>query len=89
MFHLVITPKTMEYPICKSTTVNLGRHFKSPKKSDVAQWEKVRFLAEHGFVFQKIRTDSNSYDSVPYPDTLSEAKEFVVKYKKWAWEPTL
>ncbi|MBU2870537.1 hypothetical protein [Colwellia sp. E2M01] len=82
-------PKTMECPICKSTTVNLGRHFKPPKKSDVAQWKKVKFLAEHGFVFQKIRTDSNSYDSVPYPDTLSEAKEFVVKYKKWAWEPTL
>lgn len=51
--------------------------------------EKIKFLAEHGFVFQKIRTDSNSYDSVPYPDTLPEAREFVVKYRKWAWEPIL
>ena len=82
-------PKTMKCPICKSTTVNLGRHFKPPKKSDVAQWKKIKFLAEHGFVFQKIRTDSNSYDSVPYPDTLPDAREFVVKYKKWAWAPIL
>jgi hypothetical protein len=44
--------------------------------------ENVRFLAEHGFVFQKIIKDSNSYDSEPYPDTLSEAKEFIVKHKK-------
>ena len=82
-------PSTMECPICKSTTVNLGRHFKSPKKSDVAQWKKVRFLVEHGFVFQKIRIDSESYDSIPYPETLAEAKEFVLKYKNWARVPTL
>lgn len=82
-------PKTMECPVCKDTTVNLGRHFKAPKKSDLAQWKKVEFLVKHGFVFQKIRLDPNSFDSVPYPETLAAAKEFVVKYKKWAWEIAL
>lgn len=82
-------PNTIKCPVCKSTAVNLGRHFKAPKKSDDAQWKKVNFLVDHGFVFQKIRLDSNSYDSVPYPDTLAEAKKFVVKYKKWAWKIAL
>ena len=77
-------PLKMECPICKGTTFNLGRHFKAPKRSDDAQWKKVAFLIEHGFLFQKIRPIPNSYDSVPYPKTLAEAKEFVVKYEKWA-----
>jgi hypothetical protein len=77
-------PNTMECPICKNTTFNLGRHFKAPKKSDSAQWKKVEFLVDHGFLFQKIRLDKNGYESVPYPDTLAEAKEFVEKYKQYA-----
>ena len=78
-------PNTMECPICKDQMINLGRHFKAPKKSDLNQWKKVKYLVNHGFIFQKIRVDENSYESIPYPKTLSEAKEFVVKYKKWAW----
>ena len=74
-------PMKMDCPICKGVTYNLGRHFKAPKKSDDAQWKKVAFLIEHGFLFQKIRVSPNSYESVPYPKTLDEAKKFVVKYK--------
>lgn len=77
-------PLTMSCPICNDTMFNVGRHFKAPKKSDNAQWKKVGFLIAHGFLFQKIRPNPNSYESVPYPDTLEEAKEFVVKYKDWA-----
>ena len=80
-------PRTIECPVCKGVAVNLGRHFKPPKKSDAAQWKKVEYLIEHGFIFQKIRTIKNSYDSVPYPETLAQAKEFVVKYQKYAVEP--
>lgn len=75
---------SMSCPICNDTMFNVGRHFKAPKKSDNAQWKKVGFLIAHGFLFQKIRPNPNSYESVPYPDTLEEAKEFVVKYKDWA-----
>lgn len=77
-------PKVIECPVCKGVAVNLGRHFKPPKKSDTAQWKKVEFLIEHGFVFQKIRQIKNSYESVPYPETLAQAKEFVVKYETYA-----
>ena len=77
-------PRTSSCPVCSGTTINLGRNFKPPKKSDSAQWKKIKFLVENGFVFQKIRVNPNSYESVPYPETLSEAKNFVIKYRKWA-----
>jgi hypothetical protein len=77
-------PKNSECPVCKSVTFNLGRHFKAPKKSDTSQWKKIQLLVDHGFLFQKIRLDPNDYESVPYPETLSEAKDFVIKYREWA-----
>lgn len=69
---------------CGGPSYNFGRHFKPPKKTDQKQWEKIRFLFEHGFRFQKIRSNLPSTDSVPYPETLAEAREFVVKYKDHA-----
>ena len=80
-------PKTIECPICKGVAVNLGRHFKPPKKSDFGQWKKVKFLSVHGFLFQKNRPSINSYESIPYPETLAQAKEFVVKYRLFALQP--
>ncbi len=77
-------PIRMQCPICNDTMFNVGRHFKTPKKSDSAQWRKAQFLIEHCFLFQKIRPEPNSFDSVPYPATLEEAKEFVITYKNWA-----
>lgn len=71
-------------PDCGKAATNLGRHFKPPKKSDAKQWTKVKYLVEHGFYFQKIRVTSGHHDTVPYPETLEEAKEFVVKYKQYA-----
>ncbi len=77
-------PKSIECPICKRVAVCVGRHFKPPKKSDTAQWKKVEYLIEHGFIFQKIKPVKNCYDSVPYPETLAQAKDFVVKYQQYA-----
>jgi len=77
-------PSELKCPECGGTAYNLGRHFKAPKKSDTKQWKKVEFLIEHGFRFQKIRPIKNSLDSVPYPETMEEAKEFVKKYKEFA-----
>ena len=73
----------------RDSSINLGRNFKAPKKSDNSQWAKVKFLVDHGFVFQKIRVNSNQSETVPYPETLSEAKEFVEKYKKYAIKPKI
>src|SRR6188768_854003 len=73
-------PEELVCPDCGGAAHNFGRHFKSPKQTDTKQWQKVRYLFEHGFRFQKIRIGSGHHDVVPYPDTLEEAKEFVLKY---------
>lgn len=84
-FHLPDgVPLELKCPDCGGLSHNLGRHFKPPKKTDKRQWEKVKFLFEHGFRFQKIRVNPESNDTVPYPETLEQAKEFVVKYKEYA-----
>ena len=69
---------------CSSSAYNLGRHFKAPKRTDLQQWKKIEFLLQHGFRFQKIRTSSHHHDTVPYPQTLAQAREFVLKYKQYA-----
>ena len=77
-------PKELPCPECKGSAINLGRNFKPPKKADNKQWVKVKYLVDHGFMFQKIRTGVHSHDTVPYPSTLKEAKAFVIKYKEYA-----
>jgi len=77
-------PLVLPCPECGGNAFNLGRHFKAPKKSDESQWSKVAFLIRNGFWFQKIRPIPNSTESVPYPETLEQAKAFVVKYKQFA-----
>ena len=73
-------------PECGGTLVAVGRKFSAPKSTDKSQWEKVRFLVEHGFIFQSVyeqREDKGHY-KVTYPKTLKEAQEFVIKYKAQA-----
>ena len=79
-------PEELPCPECGGPAYNFGRHFKAPKKTDKGQWQKIRFLFEHGFRFQKIYVyvGSRRHDTVPYPETLEEAKEFVVKYRRYA-----
>ena len=67
-------------PDCGKTAYNFGRNFHVPKMSDQQQWKKIKFLFDNGFSFQKVHDESGQ--SVPYPKTLEEAKEFVNKYKK-------
>ncbi len=76
---------TMKCPECGGSAHRTSRKFKAPRRSDLQQWEKVRFLLEHGFRFFSVRDDSGSY--VRYPETLAEAREFVRKYRNQAWEP--
>ncbi len=71
---------------CNCIAYNLGRNFKPPKKSDIKQWEKIKYLIDHGFLFQKISIDPNSNESIPYPKDLDEAKDFVIKYKEYAFK---
>ncbi len=77
-------PRQMICPDCGGPAYNFGRHFKAPKKADIAQWKKVQFLFEHGFWFQRIYDKANGYQIVAYPKTLEEAREFVEEYEKYA-----
>jgi len=77
-------PETMVCPNCDGIAYNFGRHFKPPKTTDTKQWNKIRFLFKHGFRFQKVRVEENSNESIPYPETLREAEDFVIKYKQFA-----
>ena len=53
----------------------MDRKFKPPRQADEQQWEKVRFLYEHGFGFQTVYDKSGV--SVRYPQSIEEAREFV------------
>jgi hypothetical protein len=70
-------------PHCGGRAINLGRHFKPPKNSDVDQWKKVRYLVAAGFFFQRVRDAERS--RVPYPETLKDARAFVARYGPQAW----
>ncbi len=68
-------------PDCGGALHKLGRHFKAPPKDDLKQWEKVAFLVDNGFFFQRVYDD---HVQVPYPSTLQEARDFVRRYKSQA-----
>jgi DNA-directed RNA polymerase subunit RPC12/RpoP len=70
-------------PHCGGRAIDLGRHFKPPKADDLGQWKKVRLLVAAGFFFQHVYDEESS--QVPYPDTLEEAREFVLRYRSRAW----
>ncbi len=69
-------------PSCGAEAVQLDRKFKAPRRNDLAQWEKVRFLYAHGFRFATQYEESGRM--VRYPATLEEARTFVAIYKpRW------
>jgi hypothetical protein len=87
--------KSFKYPVqvapricpqCHGVLTRLSRKFSAPKSSDKAQWEKVRYLVENGFLFYPVqeRIAPNASKRAAYPKTLSEAKEFVVRFKSQA-----
>lgn len=66
-------------PVCGKPAICLDRKFKPPRATDDEQWEKVRLLILHGFVFQSIYGDDHA--TVRYPASLREARQWV---KTWA-----
>jgi hypothetical protein len=66
-------------PVCGKPAVCLSRKFKPPRATDDEQWEKVRLLVKHGFLFHSIYGDDRA--AVRYPESLRDARDWV---KKWA-----
>jgi hypothetical protein len=77
-------------PECSGDTIILSHLFRSPKIDDLKKWKVVEFLIDHGFLYQHIYetyTPSNVLSGqLHYPETLKEAKDFVVKYKAQAYK---
>ena len=69
-------------PNCGANAIDVGRHFKPPRSTDLPQWEEVRFLLQHGFLFLHVSDPERGY--VRYPETLAEARVFVERYKDQA-----
>jgi hypothetical protein len=59
-------------PGCDGKAVDLGRKFKPPATNKKSEWEVARFLYESGFPFNPV--------GEPFPNTMSEAKEFVCRF---------
>jgi hypothetical protein len=61
----------------------VDQKFAAPKMADVAQWQKVRYLIDHGFFFQSVYIPIGPGVSlrVKYPKTLAEAKRFVIEHQ--------
>jgi DNA-directed RNA polymerase subunit RPC12/RpoP len=79
-------PRTVEprrCPQCAGPMTMLGRKFAPPKAAQIAQWKKVQYLAEHGFLFHSlwVPIERGVKLLVKYPKTLAEAKRFVVQYQ--------
>jgi hypothetical protein len=68
-------------PDCGGLAVGLSRKFKPPPRNDLAQWKKVEFLVAHGFRFFS-QKDPSTGGSIPYPETLGEARTFVRRFGK-------
>lgn len=72
-------------PNCGGQSVQMDIRFRPPKKSDAKQWEKVRFLVSHGFIFQKIYSkEGYIWCRERYPDNLKQARDFVQRFKAQA-----
>ena len=72
-------------PDCTGETTKLAEKFQAPKRRDDEGWEVVAFVLAHGFRYHSERvyeTGGNSWQNVPhpYPRTMAEAREFVVRY---------
>lgn len=72
-------------PHCGGQALRMDVRFRSPKISDDKQWAKVRYLAEHGFVYQKVyRKNGDAWSREAYPDNLEQAREFVRQFSDQA-----
>lgn len=57
-------------PRCRAPMIDLGHDFKAPRRTNLAQWEKVRLLAAAGITFHSCGCTGPG----PRPLTLTDAK---------------
>lgn len=87
------TSFSLTCPECGGQTTVFNHKFRPPDKGDIKKWKVVEFLKGHGFIYQHVYKDISKRSGivsnenyVDYPSTMSEAKEFVLKYKDQAYD---
>ena len=82
---------TYPCPTCSKPMALLSHTFRPPFKTNDKGWDVVKFLWLNGFNYQHIFdektnqiTINTSRKYVPYPKSMAEAKESVLKYKNQA-----
>ncbi len=77
---------TYPCPECRNEMILLPHRFRPPKKGDDKKWQVVKYLLNNGFHYQHISKalEPGEEKFAEYPETLSEAKEFVKKFKNQA-----
>jgi predicted RNA-binding Zn-ribbon protein involved in translation (DUF1610 family) len=71
-------------PQCAESMVFLDHKFRPPAQTNVNEWQVVKFLFEKGFIYQHVyeKYERSGYSVyVPYPRKMTEAENFVEKYK--------
>jgi hypothetical protein len=74
-------------PECGKQASFLNHKFRPPAKNEIKKWEVIEFLENNGFIFQHIFSvwmGKVNEGLVEYPETMNDAKEFVVKYREQA-----
>lgn len=68
---------------CGQKMILVDHKFKPPKKSEIKKWQVVKLLVENGLTFQAVheKLEKGVYLRVNYPKNLSEAKEFIQRFK--------
>ena len=61
-------------PQCGNPLHEMGRSFKTPRKSDKQEWEKVRVLWSAGFRFWSYRRHP---EAEPLPERLQDVHDFI------------
>lgn len=76
---------------CGTPMTQLPHRFRPPKKNEDAKWETAKFLVEQGFPYHHVynrdgvignRDKPENY--VDYPESMREAREFIVTYREQA-----
>jgi hypothetical protein len=85
-FRKPYTTDSCRCPQCAGMMSMVSRKFAAPKMADVAQWQKVQYLVDRGFLFQSVYTTTSTgvLLRAKYPSTLAEAKRFVIEHQAQA-----
>lgn len=76
---------SMTCPDCGNPATFLNHKFRPPKKQDKKAWEVAEYLKDNGFFFQRVYVNDGHglcLQKIPYPVSMEEAKDFVMKHKK-------